>query len=67
MEVLIEDILRVIDNEVSSTELSILSVNFPLENTQAQRVVRDKLIWLKGKVLKIYEKHCDIERGFKWQ
>ena len=67
MEVLIEDILKVIDSEVSSTELSILSPSYPVENVQSQRLIRDKLLWLKGKILKVYEKHCDTERGFKWE
>ncbi len=66
MEVLIEDIVKIIDFEISSIESSILSITYPIEQVKSLRAVRDKLLWLRGKVLKTYEKHCDTERGFKW-
>ena len=67
MEVFVEDLLNLIDSEVNSITSDILSVSYPIELVKSARATRDKLIWLGKKVEKLYEKHKDEERGFKWE
>jgi len=67
MEVFVNDLFKLLDNEISSITSDILSISYPVELVKSARLTRDKLLWLRNKVEKLYEKHCDTERGFKWE